>query len=427
MRFQWTKDGQPLSAQTNSTLILKQVQVQDTGSYSAVVSNTDGMVVSMPAFLNVLDLAVMINGRIFTNSHFLAEGPVQVSIQSGLKNGLIFYSQDGTPSSFTSREYAGPFSLQRTTDLNVIVYSQDFLQTRQLGPLRIVIPTFLLVPRTAGGGRITVSPLKALYWPTDVVTLTSVPQEGWVFLGWRGDAYDTNQTIAVLMDRYKSIEAVFGTRLTTTSAGFGSIAVNPAAEVYPYGSTVQLSAIPEAGYQFALWGNSARGSANPLLFQITTAAPTVSSLFVPIPPGQFSLTVIPSGLGTVSIDPQARTFGNGEKVTLRASPEPVQEFIGWFGSVTTNTNPLTITMTNHVKVFARFTQRGHLSMKEEKGVRQIVLRGAIDGRYRIEGSSNLVDWLPLAAIQTKAGVANYIDDSILAVASRFYRAVSVEP
>ena len=428
LSFQWTKDGRVLNGQTNGTLILKQVRAQDAGNYAVTISNSDGTVTSLPAALDVRDIVVLINGSIFTDSQYVSEGPVQVSIQSGFKNGLVFYSLGDTPASFASKEYSAPFKLDRTTVVHAIVYSEDFLQIREIEPVRIVIlQSFVLMAQTPRGGQININPKKSIYVENSLVTLTAIPQEGWAFVGWRGDAFDTNQTITVLMDRNKAFEGIFGTRLTTTTAGAGSIFVNPSASTYPFGSTIQLSAVPESGYQLALWGNSAQGFVNPLVLKITITTPAVSCLFAPLPAGQFSLTVVPVGSGTVSINPQSRSYGAGDKVTIIALPDQKQDFIGWTGSVNTNQNPLMITISNSVTLSARFTQRARLSIRRDKEAITIGLSGTIGSQYRIEGSENLMNWISLGNSQAPTGVGIFTDLTGLNLSSRFYRAVSIEP
>src|SRR5205814_3684445 len=49
------------------------------------------------------------------------------------------------------------------------------------------------------------------------------------------------------MSRDQYVEAVFGTTLSTTTSGKGSVIIDPAAGVYPYGYTVTLTALPQTG------------------------------------------------------------------------------------------------------------------------------------------------------------------------------------
>src|SRR5207247_2272449 len=138
-----------------------------------------------------------------------------------------------------------------------------------------------------------------------VVTLTATPAGGWVFLQWLGDTAGTNPTNSVVMTRNKSVQALFGTTLSTTAAGGGSVVLNPPGGLYPYGTTIQVSAIPQPGKFFGIWGNAASGNVNPLSFVLTNANPTVSSLFASLNSGQVALAVVPVGHGQVLLSPRS--------------------------------------------------------------------------------------------------------------------------
>jgi hypothetical protein len=60
LSYQWRKEGQPIVGQTGPVLMLTNIQVADAGSYSAVVSNALGSVVSSNATVEVLPNPVVI-------------------------------------------------------------------------------------------------------------------------------------------------------------------------------------------------------------------------------------------------------------------------------------------------------------------------------------------------------------------------------
>jgi hypothetical protein len=49
----WLKDGVLLNGQTNSSVSFASFQFTNSGSYLVVITNTQGMVISLPAFLSV--------------------------------------------------------------------------------------------------------------------------------------------------------------------------------------------------------------------------------------------------------------------------------------------------------------------------------------------------------------------------------------
>jgi uncharacterized repeat protein (TIGR02543 family) len=226
------------------------------------------------------------------------------------------------------------------------------------------VPTYSLSLGTAGGGTFGLSPPSGPYPSNSIVTITATPASGRVFQYWLGDATGTNPTTNVRMTGDKCIRGIFGTSLGTTTAGNGSVNVSPSSPLYSYGSLVRLTAIPAPGNYFALWGNAASGTNNPLVFTISNANPTVSALFTTLPAGQFSLTVISDGHGDVRVLPQANRFDAGRNVTLTAMPEPGQQFVGWSGDATGVTNPLMVTMDTNKVIAASFTKRPLLTMPD---------------------------------------------------------------
>ena len=147
------------------------------------------------------------------------------------------------------------------------------------------------------------------------------------------------------MSRNKCLRAVFGTSLSNTVVGNGNVVRSPSAELYRHGASVRLTAVPQAGSYFALWGNAATGTNNPLTLAITNPNLTVTAAFAPLPANQHALVVHPDGFGTVTSSPRGNRFTNGTNVTLRAVPDAGQEFLGWSVDANCTNNPVVVSMT----------------------------------------------------------------------------------
>jgi len=206
--------------------------------------------------------------------------------------------------------------------------------------------------------------------------------------------------------------------------------VYPALPLYPYGTVARLTAIPQAGSYFAVWGNAASGNTNPLYFTVTSAAPTVSSLFAALGANQHALTVIPDGFGKVTIDPRANSYANGESVSLHAIPDPGQQFRTWSGDASGTQNPLPVSMNASKTITATFTRKPLLSVAAplgglfEDGFR-LTLMGEFGGEYSILSSTNLWDWLPSGTVTNSYGTAQFTDPAAANLRARFYRALSL--
>ncbi len=118
----------------------------------------------------------------------------------------------------------------------------------------------------ATNGSITKSPNQGSYDSAAVIQLTAVPATGYHFVSWSGDATGSSNPTSITMDGNKSVTATFAINQYTLSitAPNGSVAKNPDLANYDYGTSVQLTATPNANYTFTSWSGDASGSSNPI-------------------------------------------------------------------------------------------------------------------------------------------------------------------
>ena len=217
-------------------------------------------------------------------------------------------------------------------------------------------------------------------------------------------------------------------------AGSGSLARSPAAALLPFGTPVRLTTVPQAGSYFALWGNAAGGTNNPLTFTVTNANPVVTAVFAALPANQHALTVVPDGFGQAGASPRANRYGTGTNVTLTAVPDAGQSFLGWSGQVDggggTN-NPLVVTMSASRVITANFTQRPRLVPVRGGGGAngeevQAWLTGQFGMCYVIEATPPLAPapvWSPAVVLTNTFGTAQFNDSFPTNRTQRFYRAL----
>jgi hypothetical protein len=295
----------------------------------------------------------------------------------------------------------------------------------------IILPT--LNASTAGGGTVAIDPPSGAYLSDGTATVTATPAPGWTFLHWLGDTAGTQPTTGIPMTRNKCVQAVFGAALGNTIVGGGSVVRSPAAELYPYGTTVRFTAVPLAGSYFALWGNAATGTNNPLMFTVTNPDETVTAVFAALPANQHALTVVADGLGTVTSSPRGNRFASGTNVTLRALAEPGQDFLGWSGDANSTNNPLVMAMNRSRVVTAHFTKRPRLESLLCEGVPnaevfQFLLTGEFGASYSIEAATDLApatpQWESLATLTNTFGSVQFNDPDATNLPRRFYRAMA---
>ncbi|MGH7601869.1 MAG: InlB B-repeat-containing protein, partial [bacterium] len=122
---------------------------------------------------------------------------------------------------------------------------------------------------------------------------------------------------------------------------------------YEVDIAVELTATPDAGFQFSGWSGDLTGSTNPATLTMN-ANKSVTATFTAIPPAQHTLTVTTSGSGNVTLNPPGGTYEVDIAVELTATPDAGFQFSGWSGDLTGSTNPATLTMNANKNVTATF-------------------------------------------------------------------------
>ncbi len=427
LRFQWYRGENPIPNATNRTLLITNATLSSATNYSVRVTNYLGFAISSNAALNVSVVYALANGRELTNSTATFSAPVGIQFQTVFTDGLIFYTLDGSKPDINSTFYTGPFSLTNGVVLRALAYSSDFLQSGEMDPVTIfVVPSYRLSATILGGGTVSLNPPGSNYLSNTTVTVSALPNAGWKFLQWLGDASGTNPVTNVTMNRSKVIQPVFGTSLHTTIAGSGSVILDPPGGTYPFGTGVTLSAIPQQGSYFGFWGNAATGNTNPLSFVITNSNPTISALFQSLGSGQAALTVSPVGKGTITVNPRANVYTIGQTITITAIPGTNEIFLGWSGDVVGSANPLTIQMDQSKVIYADFTHAPVLSIiKPYDGPKPegfaFTISSDFGTEFSVQASTNLLDWTTLSVISNAFGAVGFTDPGATNLNMRYYR------
>ena len=124
---------------------------------------------------------------------------------------------------------------------------------------------FTLVVSASEGGGVDIS--GGSYNQNSNVSITATPAEGYVFTGWTGNASGSTNPLTVTMTGNKNITATFSRSqysLNVDVVGEGSVAQELISSAksktdYDSGSTVRLTATPEAGWLFYEWEGLSTG------------------------------------------------------------------------------------------------------------------------------------------------------------------------
>jgi hypothetical protein len=209
---------------------------------------------------------------------------------------------------------------------------------------------FRLVATASTGGMVALEPPGGFYVSNTVVTLTALPEAGWEFPSWTGDASGTSSNISLVMDRDKSVTAQFGRipvfTLAVTTVGGGAVSGNTQSN-YFRGTTVNLSAEPAPGWYLQRWSGDAGGTLRNVSV-VMDRDKSVAARFAPL-----TLLAVTAGGGTIAANP-ASNYVQDSSVALTAQPESGWTFLNWMGDAS-GTNPqASVTMDRPKEVQAVF-------------------------------------------------------------------------
>ncbi|MFW5898782.1 MAG: InlB B-repeat-containing protein, partial [Candidatus Saliniplasma sp.] len=179
----------------------------------------------------------------------------------------------------------------------------------------VYVEMFELTVNIEGSGSVDIFPDQAEYEDGTLVDIHALPSDGWEFSHWTGDIpdeYEYSSYISVSMDRDRTLTAHFVEEipddvdryhLDTVVEGSGYVDVDPWKSEYIDGDRVELTAVPEFGWEFVEWTGDASGTSSEItitmdgnktivaVFQQTAAEIEVTGFVVDPTEGDEPLTV----------------------------------------------------------------------------------------------------------------------------------------
>jgi hypothetical protein len=138
---------------------------------------------------------------------------------------------------------------------------------------------YTLTVSTVGSGSVTLNNTGPYHYG-NVVKLTAIANVGWSFDHWSGDVSGTVNPVTVIMTGNRVVTATFTQNICTLTVaidGSGSVTLNDTGPFY-YGDSVELTAVPSAGWHFQSWSGNLTGSVNPKAF-VFLGNMTVTAVF----------------------------------------------------------------------------------------------------------------------------------------------------
>jgi hypothetical protein len=216
-----------------------------------------------------------------------------------------------------------------------------------------------LTTSVVGPGTITQSPTGTSFAPGSEVVLTAVPNSGATFVSWASSSACFPSTPAteciVTLNANTTVTATFSgaqVSLSTSVVGPGTIQQSPSGTSFNSGTSITLTAVPNANAAFTGWSGACAGSANPVCTFTLNANTSVTASFVNI----YTLTTSVVGPGSITQSPTGTSFNSGTLITLTAVPGTNATFTSWAGACAASTNPVcTFAISANTSVSATFT------------------------------------------------------------------------
>ena len=142
--------------------------------------------------------------------------------------------------------------------------------------------------------------------------------------------------------------------------GSGTVTPTVGAHVYDQGEVITLTATPDANSEFVGWSGALSGTTSPvtLTMDADQAVTATFDLLPSVPTYTLTVLISPTMGGSVTLSPPGGVYAENTVVTMTAVPASGYEFVSWSGDLINTTNPVTITMRQHMTVTANFDQAG---------------------------------------------------------------------
>lgn len=286
-----------------------------------------------------LNLSIIGNGTVTKNPDFaLYDSATSVTLTAAPATGYHFVNWLGDVIGTTN-----PATL--TMNANKIVTANFAINTYTLTVNAI-------------NGTVTKIPNQPTYNYGTPVKLKSVPNTGYHFVNWSGDATGTTDSVEVTMNANKTVTANFAINTYTISASAGpNGSISPLGAVtVNHGASRTFTMTPNTGYHTdsVFVNGNYIGAVGAYTFTNVTSNQTIHSKFKI---NTYTITIQPNPNGVVTRVPNQLQYNHGVAVQLTATPNSGYEFVGWGGDLNQYTdNPITLEMDGNKSISVLYEQ-----------------------------------------------------------------------
>jgi hypothetical protein len=207
---------------------------------------------------------------------------------------------------------------------------------------------YTLTVSAGTGGTTNPAPGTYSYASGSSVNVTALPSVDYLFDHWvlDGSPYGSANPASVLMNGNHTLQAVFAiinyTLTITTTAG-GTTNPAPGAYVYSSGSSVPVTASPNANYKFIRWQLDGSNVTTDPITVLMNSSHTLNAVFSLL---TYRLTVVGSAGGSTNPAPGVWVYTNGTSAAVTATADTYYLLDHWLldGNSVGSANPYTVLM-----------------------------------------------------------------------------------
>ena len=212
-----------------------------------------------------------------------------------------------------------------------------------------------------GTGNVTAYPQSDTYPAGTVVSLIAKPLvQGEHFLRWEADASGNVNAAQIIMDRNKTVEAVFEAEdefyeFLVTIQGNG--AIDYTFFTYQQNRVLDVRALPAPAWHFLRWGGDVQGNDN-ITEVVFDRSRNLTVVFEKDAP-EYTLATSVQGPGNITAEPQAQdndAYQAETIVTLTAVPDQGHHLVRWEGDAASDNDSIQVAMDRSRVIKAIFEQ-----------------------------------------------------------------------
>jgi hypothetical protein len=275
-------------------------RLSDSGIVDSVGKTvTIGVTCSVPANLDSVHLKI-IQG---------SQPEDSVTLTSANRADTLWYLFSGLP--------------KGTHTIIATIFIRDGHILTDTGTITLLIKQFPLSV-SATNGTVSRIPAQPMYDSGSVVGIKAIPDGGFRFTEWSGDASGTSDSIGILINAAKNIAAIFSpnpgsTYTLAVTAVNGSVIRTPDQQQYAAGATVGLKAHADPGYHFVNWSGDTSAAIGDSAAVTMTGDRSVTTIFGANPAAP-----------KITVDPQSQIVSLGSSanfsVVATGTPAPTYQW-----------------------------------------------------------------------------------------------------